>query len=85
MFGKKKQIKVNVKLLAGLDRIDGYNPETGIEISFPEGTKLKKAVKKLNLPKQEPIAFIINGEKVDPTAKLKEGDEIFCFLPVSGG
>ncbi|MCP4752450.1 MAG: MoaD/ThiS family protein [Proteobacteria bacterium] len=84
-FGQKRRISVTVKLLAGLDQADGYDPDRGIVLQIPEGTRLKKAVKTLNLPRQQPISYIINGEKVNPGAKLSDGDEIFCFLPFAGG
>jgi molybdopterin converting factor small subunit len=85
LLGRKPNIKVNVKLLAGLDKIEGYVPEKGIELLVPEGIKLKKAVKSIELQQRELVCFMINGERVKSNAKLQDGDEIFCFLPFAGG
>ncbi len=85
LFGTKQKILVNVKLLAGLDKIDGYNPEKGIDLSVPEGIKLKKAVKSIDLQQRELVCFMINGERVDKNTRLKDGDQVFCFLPFAGG
>ncbi len=85
MFVAKKRINVNVKLLAGLDQREGYDPEEGIALELSKGFKLKKVVKLLGLPGHEPIAFIINGEKANPGSRLHDGDEVFCFLPFAGG
>ncbi len=82
---KKNKITINVKLLAGLDKIKGYNPEQGLELSVNDGVKLKKALKQIELPKDQPLSFIINGNKVTANTRLKEGDETFCFLPFAGG
>ena len=82
---KKDTIKINFKLLAGLDQVEGYDPDHGIDLAIREGAKLKKAIKLIDLPSNLPIAFIINGEKAGLSAKLKDGDEVFCFLPFAGG
>lgn len=85
IFGNRKKIRVNVKLLAGLDSIPGYDNETGIMLEIPEQTKLKKALKSIDLPRDKPISYIVNGEKAELSRKLNEGDEVFCFLPFAGG
>ncbi len=85
IFRKQKKISVNVKLLAGLDQKEGYNAEKGIELELSDGTKLKKLLKMVDLPGDQPISFIVNGEKAGPHDRLSEGDEVFCFLPFAGG
>ena len=82
---KKKNISVNFKLLAGLDQVEGYDPDHGIDLAIEEGTKLKKAIKLIELPPDLPISFIINGDKANLKNRLKDGDEVFCFLPFAGG
>ncbi len=84
-FRKKNKISVNIKLLAGLDKIAGYNPETGITLEVTEGDRLKKALKQVELPQDQPLSFLINGNKVSAKERLKDGDEVFCFLPFAGG
>jgi hypothetical protein len=82
---KKKDIRVNIKLLAGLDQAEDYDPDHGIDLTVLEGTKLKKAIKLIELPSDLPISFIINGEKASLSNKLNDGDEVFCFMPFAGG
>jgi len=80
-----KVVQVNFKLLAGLDQVADYNPDLGIDLQIVEGTRLKKAVKLIELPSDQPISFIINGEKANQKNRLYDGDEVFCFLPFAGG
>lgn len=84
-FKKKNKISVNIKLLAGLDKIADYNPETGIKLEIVEGARLNKALKQIELPQDQPLSFLINGNKVTARERLKDGDEVFCFLPFAGG
>lgn len=85
LFRKRKKICVNVKLLAGLDQKEAYNTEKGIQLELREKTRLKKLIKALDLPTDQPISFIVNGEKAKPGDYLSDGDEVFCFLPFAGG
>lgn len=85
IFRKKERITVNVKLLAGLDQVDGYDPETGIQLVLPEKSKLKRVLKEIDLPGDQTVSFILNGEKALPGERLADGDEVFCFLPFAGG
>lgn len=32
-----------------------------------------------------PVRFAVNGEYVKPGHRLRDGDEVACFPPVSGG
>ncbi len=84
-FSKKPTISVNVKLLAGFDKIKGYDPQKGVVLELPEGIKLKKALRKIDIPRSQGFSFIINGEKAGLSTKLKQDDEIFCFFPMAGG
>ncbi|MBU2514789.1 hypothetical protein KJ966_25995 [bacterium] len=84
-FRKKPRISINVKLLAGFDKMEGYDPQKGIVLEVTEGIKLKKAIRQINLPKNQTISYIINGEKADLNSVLKQDDEIFCFFPMAGG
>lgn len=85
LFKKKNKISINIKLLAGLDKIAGYNPETGITLETVEGTRLKNVLKQIELPQDQPLSFLINGNKVSARERLQNGDEVFCFLPFAGG
>lgn len=85
LFKRRKEISVNIKLLAGLDKIEGYDANRGIQLKVHEGTKIKKIIKQINLPDNNSISFIVNGEKADLNRRLKDNDEVFCFLPFAGG
>lgn len=85
LFQKKKKISVNVKLLAGLDQIEGYDAAKGIQLDLPDKTQLKRLFKEVDLPGDQPVSFIVNGEKAGPKDRLSDGDEVFCFLPFAGG
>ncbi|MCG8333610.1 MAG: MoaD/ThiS family protein [Proteobacteria bacterium] len=85
LFKKKNKISINIKLLAGLDKIAGYNPETGITLETVEGARLKNVLKQIELPQDQPVSFLINGNKVSARERLQDGDEVFCFLPFAGG
>ena len=85
LFKKKNKISINIKLLAGLDKIAGYNPETGITLETVEGNRLKNVLKQIELPQDQPLSFLINGNKVSARERLQDGDEVFCFLPFAGG
>ena len=85
MFRRKKIISVNIKLMTGLDDKKGYDPEKGMDLYLKEGLRLSKIKSKLQIPKKLPVAFMINGQKVEPETKLKDGDEVFCYLPFAGG
>ena len=84
-FKKNNVIRINVKLLAGLDQVEDYDPDRGIDLLITEGTRLKKILKMIDLPADLPISFIINGEKARLKDLLNDGDEVFCFLPFAGG
>jgi len=84
-FRKSKKIQVNIKLLAGLDQRAGYDAEKGIQVEIPDKSRLKRLIKEVDLPRDQPIAFLVNGEKAKPGDHLADGDEVFCFLPFAGG
>ncbi|MBT3226925.1 MAG: MoaD/ThiS family protein [Deltaproteobacteria bacterium] len=85
MLFRRKKISVNVKLLAGLDQREGYDRNKGIQLVLSEKTRLKKLIKEIDLPGDQPVSFIVNGERVKPGDRLSDGDEVFCFLPFAGG
>lgn len=88
MEGRKKTITISVKLFTGLDQIaktEEYDPLEGVTMTIPKGTRVKKAMKMLGLSNRGSLIFFMNGERVGPRKKLKDGDEIDCFRPVAGG
>ena len=85
IFNKRKKITINVKLLAGLDQIEGYNPEKGIDLQLPDKSRVKQLLKEIDFSEKPSVSFIVNGEKAGPRDRLSDGDEVFCFLPFAGG
>jgi sulfur carrier protein ThiS len=88
MFWRKKLITVNVKLFAGLDKeakLEQYDPYKGVELEFPEGTRLRQVLKMLHLSQIKSVAYFIDGERIGLRTKLKQGDEISCLRPLGGG
>ena len=88
MFATSEEITVTIKLYGGLDkqaRIEGYDPETGIELKIKKETKLKKVLKGLGLNRSGPVVLFINGKKAGPDRKLIDKDIVYCMMPISGG
>lgn len=85
LTSQKPLITVSIKLLAGFDKLDNYDPEKGFEVEITEGAKLKQAIKLVDIPEKNAISYIINGNKAGMNTRLKDGDEIFCFFPMAGG
>jgi sulfur carrier protein ThiS len=54
------------------------------EWEMPEGATIKKALEKLNLPKEVRITVLLNNNSVDQATVLNEGD-IIHVLPQMGG
>jgi len=88
MFGPKKNITVTIKLFGGLDRdagLEGYDPDSGIDVCVPDGMKLGRAIKKIGLTRTGSMALFINGDPVGAREKLTHGDIVFCMRPLAGG
>jgi len=54
------------------------------EWEMPDGTTIKQALEKLNLPKEVRITVLLNNNSVDQATILNEGD-ILHVLPQMGG
>ncbi len=88
MLDGSKTIRVTVKLFTGLDkdvRGVGQNPRDGMTLNLPEGTRLRKLTKTLDLPDRYSLAYFVNGKQVGLLRKLKDGDEVVCLRPSAGG
>lgn len=88
MPDRNKTIRVTVRLFTGLDRdareVD-QNPRDGITLNLPKGTRLRKLTKMLDLPDRYSLAYFINGKQTELLRKLKDGDEVACLRPSTGG
>lgn len=83
-----REISVIVKLYAGLEKdsgIEGYDPARGIHLVLPDGTRMKKVVRRLQLKDSRRLIYFVNGKRVGMWRKLRSGDEISCLRPLAGG
>jgi hypothetical protein len=84
----EKKIAVRIKLFSGIDRelrLENYDRAEGIVIHMPSGKKLKWALKSLGVEKISRYAFFRSGERISPSTKVNDGDEISCLKPTGGG
>jgi len=82
------RIRVRVKLFTGLHReagLEGYDPETGIEMNIRKGARIRTVAKRLGLPGGGRVAFFVAGERAGSWHKLRDGDEVACMKPSAGG
>jgi molybdopterin synthase sulfur carrier subunit len=80
-------MKIKIRYFASIKEILGKNEE---EIEVKEGITagaLKEKLLTMNskITEKEQLLIAINGSFVDPKKKIKEGDVVALFPPVSGG
>lgn len=88
LFRKPATVKVTIKLFSGINRdlgLPDYDPSRGIELLVRDGTRLKKALKRLGMRKLMHNAYFRNGERAGLWTRLGDGDEISCIKPSAGG
>lgn len=75
-------VHVNLSLCAVLkDRAGSY--EGDLEVA--DGTTLADALGGVDLPSELPWITCVNGRPAPGGTALAEGDQLYVFLPVSGG
>ncbi len=55
------------------------------EWEVPEDATVNDVLEKLRLPKEVRVSVLINNNRVDPKATLKDGDVIHILPQMSGG
>jgi len=83
----KKQLTVTIKLysnIAGDSNIKDYDPSTGIVLTVPGGTRLKKVLASIGVNKTSAIAYYRDGRRIGLWTTLNDSDEVSC-LRLSGG
>jgi hypothetical protein len=88
MIGKKPTITIRVKLLSGLDKdlgLDDYDPDAGLILNVPNGTRIHKITRMLHLPDRHVLAYFVEGERAGLWRKLKNAQELACLRPSAGG
>ena len=87
-IGRKAGVTIKVKLFTGLAEdagLKGYDPEKGVTVQVPRGTRLRKVTKILGLPDRRRLAYFVDGERAGLWKKLEKSHEIACLRPSGGG
>jgi molybdopterin synthase catalytic subunit/molybdopterin synthase sulfur carrier subunit len=75
-------MRVVIRYFATLRDLKHRGEEVG---EFPEGTTVGEAYLALGLPAALPVAYAVNMDRVPPSTRLHEGDEVVFLPPVGGG
>lgn len=79
-------MKVDLKFFASFRLLTGT---AGTELEIPEGTTTDDLWELINKKydgfNEKTVLYAVNGEYVENNARIKEGDTIAFFPPVSGG
>jgi sulfur carrier protein ThiS len=81
-------IDVTLRFFSGIDKeinIKNYDPSMGLTLSVSKGTRLKKILKKLEMPKMSSNAYFREGERMGLWSKVRDGDDISVLRPSGGG
>lgn len=82
------KIAIRIKLFSGIDRelkLNNYDRIEGILMHIPSGKRLKWALKSIGMEKFSSYAYFRSGERIFPSSKMNDGDEISCLKPTGGG
>ena len=77
-------MKIEVELFGFLA---DYSPEGKgkFQIDFDGAVTVDRLMARLALPPDIQLMVVINGQRVETSCPLNEGDEVFIFSPVAGG
>ncbi len=67
------------------NRFAGYDPQTGILLSVPQGTTVEGLCHSLGIPPGEVKLVMIDGRASSMSHVLKGDERIGLFPPVGGG
>ena len=84
----KSMMTVTLKFYSGIHKelnLESYDPAKGVTVTAKSGTRLKKILKDLGLPKISSFAYFCNGERIGLWTKLHDGEEVSCLKPSGGG
>lgn len=77
---------IRVKLIANFRNHLPPEAENGmVEIDVPDGTTVRDAISRFNIPLDDTSVVVLNGLTVDLNMSLKEGDMITAFSAIAGG
>jgi len=79
-------MNVRVKLFGLLPRrFPGYDPEKGLEVDVPPGTRVQDLLARLGISKEEGGIVSINGHVQKAEAEVVDGTVLHVFHPIVGG
>lgn len=79
-------MRVEVTLYANLVRFTsaGTSPKT-LVLDLDDGCTVASVLRRLKVPKQVPTTVLISGRHVRPTRRVRDGERLDIFPPMSGG
>ena len=77
-------MKIEVELFGFLA---DYGPEGKgeFQIDLDGEATVGQLMERIACPFDVPLMILVNGQRVEVSYSLKEGDEVFVFSPVAGG
>ena len=79
-------MRVKVRLFGMLPRrFPNYNPETGMDIDLPKGSRVQDLLACLKIPEPEADIVMVKGVVLKSDSTLEEGMCVDFFTLISGG
>jgi len=79
-------VEITVKLFGTLGkRFAPYDPQRGIEVILPDGSRVRDLLDHLEIPKSTGRVVSIEGRIVKPEEGLIDGATVHILQAVSGG
>ena len=77
-------MKIKVELFGFLA---DYGPEgkDEFQVDLDGEATVGQLMERIAFPSDVPLLVLVNGQRVEVSCSLKEGDEVFVFSPVAGG
>jgi molybdopterin converting factor small subunit len=77
---------IQVKLLANYrDHLPPEAKNGGVELDVPDGTTVREAISRFDIPLDDTSVIVLNGLTVDLDTPLKAGDVVSAFSAIAGG
>jgi molybdopterin converting factor small subunit len=77
---------VKVKLFGPLSRhFEGYNSQTGIDVSLPDGARVKDLLAHLEVTENHGYMVTVDSRIKKPEDRLNHGDILQILPAISGG
>lgn len=80
------EMNVTVKLFGTLgDHLPGYDPDRGIDVDIPDGTRVKDLLAHLEIHRTKGVIVAANGKLLKPDEVIENGGSFQIFQSVFGG